>query len=87
MAWARIATPACCRICARVRAAVSAAKSASWIRLLEAARFSDTAVRLAMVDSNRFWIAPKELRRLLTAVNAESTRWIVSLAAATVRTF
>ena len=43
-----------------------------------------TACRLAIVDSKRFWMAPKVLRRLLTAVSAASTRLIAVLAFATV---
>src|SRR4030095_5476636 len=79
----RTATPACCRICAFVRFAVSAAKSASWMRLREASRFSTTVLRFAMVDSKRFWIAPRSLRTELTAVREASMRRIVSLAAST----
>ena len=61
-AWASIETPDCCRICARVGAAVSIAKSASRIRLREADRFSATVCRLPTADSKRFWIAPSEAR-------------------------
>src|SRR5690606_16382551 len=86
LACDRMAVPACCRICARVSAAVSAAKSASWMRLRAAERFSTADCRFAIVDSNRFWIAPNWLRRLLTDRSAESTRVIVSLALATVVT-
>ena len=86
LAWARIAMPACCRICAFVNAAVSAAKSASRIRLREASRFSLTADKLAIVDSKRFWMAPSVLRKPLTVVSAASTRPIVVLASATVVT-
>ncbi len=39
-----------------------------------------------MVDSKRFWIAPKVLRRLLTAVRAASTRVMAVLAFAAVVT-
>ena len=80
------ATPACCRICALVSAAVSAAKSASWIRPREAARFSLTVCRLMIVDSKRFWIAPRLPRRPLTAVSAESTRAMAKFALETVST-
>ena len=50
------------------------------MRLREAVRFSLTAVRFAIVDSKRFWIAPKLLRRLFTAVSAASTRPMVVFA-------
>ena len=83
MACARIATPACCRIWAFVRFAVSDAKSASRIRLRDAWRFSLTAWRLAIVDSKRFWIAPRVLRKPLTVVSAASTRPMVVFAFAT----
>src|SRR5689334_24845995 len=56
------------------------------MRLREAVRFSLTACRLAIVDSKRFWIAPKVLRRLLTELSAASTRVIAVLAFATVVT-
>ena len=56
------------------------------MRLRDAERFSLTAGKLAIVDSKRFWIAPKVLRRLLTDVSAASTRVIVVLAFATVVT-
>ena len=69
-----------------VSAAVSAAKSASRIRLRDASRFSLTAVKFAIVDSKRFWMAPNVLRRPLTAVSAASTRVIAVFAFATVVT-
>ncbi len=59
LAWESMATPACCRIWDLVRLAVSAAKSASRIRERAAEMFSDTFCRLEMVDSNRFWTAPR----------------------------
>ena len=83
MAWANTATPACCRICALVSEAVSAAKSASWMRLRDAVRFSDTAWRFEIVDSKRFWMAPNWLRSEDTEVRAASTRWMALLALAT----
>src|SRR5262249_26294833 len=86
-ACATIAVPACCRIWARVRFAVSAAKSVSRMRLREAERFSDTACKLLMVDWKRFWIAPSVLRRVETELSAESTRRIVSFAPLTSFTF
>ena len=42
------------------------------MRLREAARFSDTACKLLIVDWKRFWMAPSVLRRVLTEVRAES---------------
>src|SRR3990172_8141273 len=52
-ACASIAVPACCRICARVSEAVSAAKSASWMRLRELVRFSAVVCRLAIAELKR----------------------------------
>ena len=72
-ACAIIAVPACCRICERASAAVSTAKSASWIRLREAVRFSLEVVRFSIVDEKRFWIAPSAARLELIAVSAAST--------------
>ena len=63
LACARIAVPACCRICALVRFAVSDAKSASRIRLRDACQVLADRRKLAIVDSKRFWIAPKVLRK------------------------
>jgi hypothetical protein len=54
LACATMAVPACCSTCARLRLAVSAAKSASVIRLREAVRFSPVACRLSMVELKRF---------------------------------
>ena len=87
MACATIAVPACCRICARDRLAVSVAKSASWMRERAELRFSAVVLRLAITDSKRFWIAPKVLRRVLTEVRAESTLKIAEFDSATVCTF
>ena len=50
----RIAIPACCRICARVSAAVSLAKSVSWMRERDASTFSAVVRKFAIVDSKRF---------------------------------
>src|SRR4051812_26506334 len=72
-ACAIIAVPACWRICARARFAVSTAKSASWIRLRDAVRFSLDVVRFSIVEENRFWIAPSAARLELIAVSAAST--------------
>src|SRR4029078_11473160 len=70
LACATIAVPACCRIWARVRAAVSAAKSVSWIRLREAERFTETAWRLLIVESKRFWMVPSVRRSADTRARA-----------------
>src|SRR5712691_5923549 len=83
---ASMATPACCRIWALVIAAVSCAKSASWIRLREALRFSDIVCRLAIAESKRFCTAPRVPRKVFTVERAASTRLIISLAFATVVT-
>ena len=72
MACATIAVPACCSTWARDRFAVSAAKSASWMRLREADRFSLVVCRFAIVDEKRFWIAPSDARLELTVVSAAS---------------
>src|SRR5688572_26533986 len=56
------------------------------MRLREAERFSDAVVRLVIVDSKRFWIAPSAPRRLPIDVSAASTRRIAVLALATVVT-
>src|SRR5262249_28113811 len=86
LACATIAVPACCRIWARVRLAVSAAKSVSRMRLREADRLAETAGRRLMPDWKRFWIAPSGRRRLLTEVRAWSTLVIVAFAPATLPT-
>ena len=61
-ACATIAVPACCRTWARDRAAVSAAKSASWMRLRDAERFSLAVCRFSIVDEKRFCTAPSAAR-------------------------
>src|SRR5207237_1379430 len=71
-ACATIAVAACCSTWARDRFAVSEAKSASWMRLREADRFSLLVCRLLIVDENRFWIAPRSARPLFTCDRAES---------------
>ena len=48
--------------------------------------FTLAVCRLEIVDSKRFWIAPKVLRSELTAVRAASTREIAVLALFTVLT-
>src|SRR5690606_13817585 len=58
LACESIATPACCRTWARVIAAVSAAKSASMMRLRAAVWLSTATCRFEMTDSKRFWAAP-----------------------------
>ena len=72
MAWAIIAVPACCRTWARDRFAVSAAKSASWMRLREAERFSLPVCRFWIVDEKRFCTAPSVARLELTVCSAAS---------------
>ena len=66
MAWATMALPACCRICARLRLAVSVAKSASMMRLRAADWFSTACCRLEMIASKRLCVAPKVARVSLT---------------------
>ena len=78
--------PDCCRICAFVRFAVSAAKSASTILDREADKFSDVVCRLATTDSKRDWYEPRSERMLLIVLNALSTAVIVSFAPDTVAT-
>src|ERR1043165_3177010 len=56
------------------------------MRLREDVRFSAAVVRLVIVDSKRFWMAPSVLRRELTAVRAASTRVIAVFALPTVVT-
>ena len=73
MAWANMAIPACCITWAFVSAAVSTAKSASMIRALAADMFSEVLIRLAMVDSKRFWIAPRPPRMVEISSKAAST--------------
>ena len=66
MAWASIETPACCRICERVKLVISLAMSVSRMRDSEAARFSAETPRLAMVCCRRFCNAPRSARWLDT---------------------
>src|SRR5690606_33604381 len=72
LAWAIMALPACCRICERDRLAVSAAKSASMIRLRAAVWFSTDTCRLEITESKRFWMAPKSARLALISLIALS---------------
>ncbi len=72
LAWASMAVPACCRICAFVMLAVSAAKSVSWMRPRAADRFSEVVLRLATTLVKRFWIAPRSARLELIVASAES---------------
>src|SRR4051812_50095775 len=62
LACASIAVPAWDRIWFRVNWTISCAMSASRMRLSEAVRFSTATLRLLMVWSNRFWIAPRSAR-------------------------
>src|SRR5690606_27690847 len=68
LAWASMAVPACCRIWLRESCADSLAKSASWIRLRAADRFSEEVDRLATTEVKRFWMAPMSARAVLIAV-------------------
>src|SRR5690606_1772050 len=86
LACASMATPACCRIWARVRLAVSAAKSASRMRERAAERFSELVLRLAMVDSKRLCTAPSSARNPATWCSAESTVRVALDAASRVAT-
>src|SRR3970040_39344 len=72
LACASIAVPACCRIWLRDSCADSLAKSASWIRLRAADRFSEVDDRLATTELKRFWIEPMSARAELIAVSAPS---------------
>lgn len=67
-----------------VRFAVSAAKSASRMRLLEAERFSDVVCRFEITDAKRFWVAPRLAREPLTFPSAASTAAIAASAPAAV---
>ena len=58
LACATIALPACCRICARDRFAVSAAKSASMIRPRAADWFSPVIDRFEIAMPKRLIAAP-----------------------------
>jgi hypothetical protein len=50
--------------------------SVSRMRLSEAVRFSTATLRLLMVWSNRFWIAPRLARWVETVLMAVSSRSI-----------
>ena len=54
--------PACWRIWFLVKLTISAAMSVSRIRDSEADRFSVVTCKLLIVDSNRFWVAPRAPR-------------------------
>ena len=72
--------PACCRIWALVRLAVSAAKSASKIRERDALTFSEVVWALEMAVLKRFCTAPRPARRSATNAKAPSTTASASLA-------
>jgi hypothetical protein len=72
LACAALATPACCRIWARLRLAVSAAKSASMMRLRAAAWFSTPIWSAAITLSKRLCDAPIVARSLLILSSAAS---------------
>jgi hypothetical protein len=52
--------------------------SASRMRLSEAVRFSTATLRLLMVWSNRFWMAPRSARCVDTVLMAVSSRSIAT---------
>ncbi len=85
LACASTEMPACCTIWLRDSWAVSAAKSASRMRLREADRFSLVVDRLLIVDSKRFWMAPRLARMDDTCSSATSTISIVRLAVSRLR--
>ena len=87
MAWANIATPACCSTCARVRRAVSCAKSVSWIREREAERFSVVLRRFEITESKRLLMAPMVAREEFTDVSALSSTPIACWEAVKLCTF
>ena len=62
LACASMAVPACCRMFDAVYLTISAAMSVSAMRLLAAARFSAETCSELIVDSKRFWIAPRSAR-------------------------
>src|SRR4051794_25166743 len=72
LACASIAVPACDRIWFRVYWTISCAMSASRMRLSDAVRFSTATLRLLMVWSNRFWMAPRSARVDDTVLMARS---------------
>src|SRR5450830_1217444 len=67
-----MAVPACCRIWARLRLAVSEAKSASMMRPLAAVWFSTALCRKFTVFWKRLWAAPREARLSLIVCRALS---------------
>lgn len=73
MAWPRTATPACCRIWARVSSAVSEAISVSLIRDAADEMFSSAILKLLTVESSRFWTAPRLALKFTIAFKAESS--------------
>src|SRR4051794_14596190 len=80
LACASIAVPAWVRIWLRVNPTISCAMSASRMRLSEAVRFSTPTLRLLMVWSNRFWMAPRSARVVETVPIAVSSRLIADCA-------
>ena len=66
--------PDCTRIWARVRAAVSAAKSASRIWLSASVRLTNVSFKAFLfVSSDVRWNAPNRPRRVVTSLIASST--------------
>ena len=83
LAWARIATPACCRIWVLVKLTISDATSRSLMRDCEALRFSEAIEIAAVVCSSRFWTAPRLPRTVETKPMPVSTELMSVCAAAT----
>jgi hypothetical protein len=80
LACASIAVPAWDRIWFRVNWTISLAMSASRMRLSDAVRFSTATLRLLMVWSNRFWMAPRSARVVDTDLMAVSSALIAVVA-------
>src|SRR5690606_41472014 len=78
-----MAVPACWSTWARVIAAVSAAKSASMMRLRAAVWLSTATCRLEMTDSKRFWAAPYVARSVVTMLISVWRMVIAAVALAT----
>ena len=86
MACATIAVPACCSTWARDRFAVSAAKSASWMRLREAVMFWLPVCTFVIVCEKRFCTAPSWARVVSIVCSAASRAVSAALEPATVET-
>src|SRR4051794_21534689 len=84
LAWASIAVPAWVRTWVRVKLVISCAMSVSRIRDSDAVRFSAVTFRLAIVCSNRFWMAPRLARAVDTFWMAASMAVMAAVAPAAV---